>query len=652
MSYPPPFTPDTPWGFSIPLDPAQRTYAFLVVHRGEIRVPPEPVLRLPPFRASDQRGWVTVAEVAGARRGLLNEQAQWVVAPSAELPRGPAWRGPDQPPFGLTPTDVSGKAFEDENGRTLRTEPLAFSTGFLSPQHVAVALLDEGSDESRGTWGLLKPDGRFIPAPPDALEPLTDGDRLIPSAMDHGPLIGFLTVDRGVVWVDAEGEPMFRAHYDGRQVNVMDASGHSVWTHQAADDDAPCWPPHAYFSAAPTDHLEPPLSDGLNGLPALVAAMCERAELRLHRLARGEAIGASEDDEDGVDQVPVDVEGDYDYADDDWDEFTGHEWHRRHTAVMRRVARAYLDEEKNALYDHFLSHRQQAAIGRLASDAVQLLRARYGPSDTDPEWAIPDRYAAQDVDAWRFKLAQAVQGDDRDLPESRELWAGLFTRFDTGDGDAWAEIWLAVAPSIDALHAAERSRSGIDVAEQPEDGESFDDSDSNEDDVDDTEDEYEDEDDDEDGSPSWDGGATALHALKDVSDAELTTALKDGELSLDQVPRERLDDAMVAAALQADETAVAHVPRRWMTPERYALAVKHAVKTFRAVPPEMLSEAACIHHVSVYGFFLRDIPPPWRTVTVMAHAVRQSKAVLNACVPTELKAEVEQAVKKLAGRRK
>lgn len=139
------------------------------------------------------------------------------------------------------------------------------------------------------------------------------------------------------------------------------------------------------------------------------------------------------------------------------------------------------------------------------------------------------------------------------------------------------------------------------------------------------------------------GQATLACAVDDVA---LVEKLCSHPRALRDIPRERMTHVMVDAALAADERVVRFVPRRLMTPARYAIALRRKVKQFEQIPPDMLSEEACIEHVSGGGWRLEQLPEPLRTLSVCAHAVRQSSRAMEH-VPEMLRDQVPEAIRQL-----
>lgn len=342
----------------------------------------------------------------------------------------------------------------------------------------------------------------------------------------------------------------------------------------------------ALFPCPLTDHLEG--LDTLDGIVPLASRLLAQAETRLHQLAAGDMLQAdragTEEDDDGTD--------DEEEADDP------DQVQANRTMVVRQVMRAYLSESHNGPYE-FLSADLHRAVDEARVAMVQRLSARFGPADPDPEHAAPWHRSGEHTQAWALPLARPLPGDGGVLRESREQWLTLYQHADSGDGDAWWELWLMVAPSVDALQLAQRARSAQPAPE------------------------------------AQTAGETTLMAQ-----------LQSHPRTLADVPRERITHAMVDAALAADEDTVRFVPRRLMTPARYATALRQGVKRFGQIPADMLSEDACIAHVQEGGWRLGQVPEAWRTTTVCAHAVRRSPGALEH-VPEPLRSQAREAADRL-----
>lgn len=113
---------------------------------------------------------------------------------------------------------------------------------------------------------------------------------------------------------------------------------------------------------------------------------------------------------------------------------------------------------------------------------------------------------------------------------------------------------------------------------------------------------------------------------------------------LGDVPRERITETLVQAALTADPDTVRYVPRRLMTSQRYALALRAGVKTLEQVPPALLSEDVYVEYVRSNGWLLSKVPAEWRTHAVCAQAVADAESALKH-VPRDLRDGVLRAAR-------
>ena len=556
----------------------------------------------------------TAASLDGERYGLINARGDWVLKPHypsidafnsdglAYFDEPNAWdnghgyldaRGKvvvkggrhlsRRMVCGVVANSYDGTGFLTAEGKPLPGSRLSYGSDFSAESGFAVVRTAAQGPSACATWGLLHPDGRFVPAPAHLLEPLTNGDGWLVGNTPDTPLVPFLTRDGQLAYIDGEGVVVWRAHYDGQQVALLGAEGAPLWRSGVREN---CWPPRPFFHAPLTDHLEG--LDTLDGIVPLASRLLAQAETRLHQLAAGDMLQAdragTEKDDDGTDDEEDADDPDQVQAD--------------RTVVVRRVMRAYLSESHNGPYE-FLSADLHRAVNEAREAMVQRLSARFGPADPDPEHAAPWHRSGDHTQAWASPLARPLPGDGGVLRESREQWLTLYQHADSGDGDAWWELWLMAAPSVDALQLAQRARSA-----QP---------------------------------------APQAQAADETT---LMAQLQSHPRTLADVPREHITHAMVDAALATDEDTVRFVPRRLMTPARYATALRQGVKSFAQIPAGMLSEDACIAHVQDGGWRLEQVPETLRTVAVCAHALRRSPSALEH-VPESLRAQAREAMAQL-----
>lgn len=556
----------------------------------------------------------TAASLDGERYGLINARGDWVLKP--HYPRIDAFNSDglayfDEPNAwdnghgyldargkvvvkggshlsrrmvcGVVANSYDGTVFLTAEGKPLPGPRLSYGSDFSAESGFAVVRTAAQGPSACATWGLLHPDGRFVPAPAHLLEPLTNGDGWLVGNTPDTPLAPFLTRDGQLAYIDGEGVVVWRAHYDGQQVALLGAEGAPLWRSGVREN---CWPPRPFFHAPLTDHLEG--LDTLDGIVPLASRLLAQAETRLHQLAAGDMLQAdragTEKDDDGTDDEEEADDPDQVQAD--------------RAVVVRRVMRAYLSESHNGPYE-FLSADLHRAVDEARVAMVQRLSARFGPADPDPEHAAPWHRSGDHTQAWALPLARPLPGDGGVLRESREQWLTLYQHADSGDGDAWWELWLMAAPSVDALQLAQRARS-----------------------------------------------AQPAPQAQTADETTLMAQLQSHPRTLADVPRERITHAMVDAALTADEDTVRFVPRRLMTPARYATALRQGVKSFAQMPAGMLSEDACIAHVQDGGGHLEQVPETLRTVAVCAHALRRSPSALEH-VPESLRAQAREAMAQL-----
>jgi len=616
----------------------ERTYGFV---DGTGRWVIEPRFRdAQPFGESAS----TAASLDGELYGLIDAKGHWVLQP--RYPRIDAFNGAglaffDEPnawdnghgylnargkvavkggrhlsprmACGVAANSYDGTGYLTADGTALPTPPLSYGTDFSTESCYAVVrtAATPGGAIAPAHWGLLHPDGRFVPAPEHLLEPLTGGDGWLVAHTADTSLVPFLTRDGQLAFIDGEGAITWRAHYDGQQVALLDAAGTPLWRSGVREN---CWPPGPFFNTPLTDHLQ--TLQSIDGIVPLALDLLADAEARLHRLAVGDALAPDE---------PVDGE---DHGDDDEQAQESAQVQADRTVVVRRVMRAYLSESHNGPYE-FLCTDLNRAVDEARVAMVQQLTERFGTADPNPEHAAPWRRRGDYTQAWPVPLAKPLPGDSGALHESHEQWLTLYKHSDSGDGDVWWELWLMAAPSIDALQLAQRTCTAVPVPEttSPSPREAADDVPESV--IDDT------------------LALEQSHAQANpADDAALIAQLQSHPHTLADIPRERITHAMVDAALAADEDAVRFVPKRLMTPARYAAALRRGVKDFEQIPADMLGEEACIAHVQGSGWRLAQVPPALRTVAVGAHAVRDSRSALEH-VPEALRSEVKDAAARL-----
>ena len=453
----------------------------------------------------------------------------------------------DRMVHGMVVDSYNGSEFRRANGQLLPTPPLDCGSAFQEKSGVAVvrACERQGDGVRPAAWGLLHTDGRVFTVGEALLEPMTDSQGWLDGEDPHAPLLQFLARDGSVAWVDREGTAVWRARYDGRHATLFDAEGNPLWRSDALDD---CQAPTPFFHPPSTAYLE-----GLatpEDIGTLARMLLDEAEAQVHRLAAGEALG----------REPVSEDYGSDYWDEDDDAEDEGAVQADRTVVVRRVARAYLDEEHCSPYD-FLGSEHGKAVRGLQDAMAQALAARYGAPDSDPEHAAPLKRSSTRIQAWAVPLAQPLPGDRGVLRESREQWLTLYYHSDTGDGDRWSELWLVAAPSLDALETARRARDARELADSGP------------------------------GKEAEDGEGTA-----EDDDADPVTyegwlqAVEDDLYDLEHVPAQWVDGPLVDAALVHEAKALAWVPAHLQTPERLEALVRRGVDVATAIPPQCMTE--------------------------------------------------------------
>ncbi len=512
---------------------------------------------------------VTPASLDGDSYGLIDTRGQWVLEP--RYPRIDEFNGDglanyDEPnswdsghgyldakghvvikgerylsrhmACGMVSNSYQGTGFLRADGTPLPTPPLAYGSHFRPEGGFAVVRTAIGRAESgSASWGLLQTDGRVLTVGDPLLEPLTDGNGWLVGEQSNTPLVPFLTRDGKVAWLDKEAAVVWRAEYDGQHATLLDADGKVLWRSGTQEN---CRPPRPFFEPPLTEHLK--AIDTLEGIAPLAATLLAEAEARLHRLAAGEKLEreSSSDDDDG---------------DEDEDTVQA-----KRALVLRRVMRTYISEEHNGVYE-FLGSELSDAVNKACDAMVQVLADRYGKPDADPEHAAP-LHSGEGTKAWAVPLAQALPGDTGVLRESREQWLALYKNSDSGDGDAWWELWLMVAPSLDALETALRARRSVapqDAADGPDDKSAND--------------------------------TDPPHTQRSVPKTreEWLQAVGSDHHAIAYVPRQWLDDSMVDAALASDVRALASVPGHFQTEQRLEALIHRGMNQAANVPPECMT---------------------------------------------------------------
>ena len=273
--------------------------------------------------------------------------------------------------------------------------------------------------------------------------------------------------------------------------------------------------------------------------------------------------------------VNAGTEDDDDDEDEDEDEDLGpEELEERAVTISSRLARAYIGEAHYGYYE-FLQHDQAEIMDAAKASILLALQARFGEPDPDPEFADRSGRNSDIHHAWHVKLQQTDWAGQIDSASELGLWLGLYSLSDSGDGDAWINLYLVCGASMDALDAARNIRhQGAAQTAQNEESD-------NEETVD-IDDENTSEEDEQDASEE----------SASLSYDEWMDEVKANNESIANVPLDMIDDALVDAALAADIRALHYVPAQWQTPARLEALIRKSVSIAVAIPPECMTTAA------------------------------------------------------------
>lgn len=406
----------------------------------------------------------TAASLDGTHHGLIDAQGRWVLAPRyaalnefnadglAFFAEHDAWDGgfgyldvrgevavqggrylSRHMACGIVASQPHGRGFLCADGTPLPAPALSFGTDFSPEWGFAVVrtapqpgyLGEGGPVPALPAWGFLHADGRWVPAPAQLLEPLTDGDGWLVEPQPDTPLVPFITRDGQMAYVNGEGAVVWRAHYDGQQVALLDAHGTLLWRSGVQTN---CWPPRPFFHSPLTDHLES--LQTLDGIVPLAHRLLAEAEEGLHAGPNGGSSPGSEphspaESAAGAESVPA-----------------------PRTRTARRVVHADLSESHSGPYA-FLSAHLEGVVKDAHAALAQRLSARYGAPVALPPGAAPAHPGGSAAWGWQVPLAQPLAGPEDGSgphPVLRGLWLTLYTQAGSSDGDAWWEVWLAASP--------------------------------------------------------------------------------------------------------------------------------------------------------------------------------------------------------------
>ena len=507
--------------------------------------------------------------------GYLNDKGEVLVKGGRHLAKYMA--------SGIVANYYDGSAYLRKDGQPLETPPLSWGDQFNQFGYAVV--------RAKTGWGMLSADGSFASVPAHIVEPLTDRSGWVLDALVDTPFSPFLTKEGEIAYIAKDGKIGYRVCYGkpGRAgVSLLDADGETLWELPAEELPGPVYPPGLFFTKTIEETL-----DELSSLDAVVLhaqGMLEETEGLLQQYIN---ISGVEDDEDEVgDEVGDEDEYDDDEYNDDDDEDEDDELRQqeRQLTVRQRLLRVYINEYHNGVYD-FMWDDQLARIKEAELQTEKALTEKFGPVDCDPEFANRDYRNSSITRAWAVPLKkpfdEKVSGNTL-LPEARQLWLGMYAESDSGDGDAWSNVYLVCAPSMDALeaarsiHAASALKPGVkEVANEMASEEGN---------------ETELKNDDQDEVDIGDHQVEESRTYQQWLDAVL-----ESKYELKVVPAEVLDDAMVDAAIDADEGALDYLPAQWRTPERMEAIVRKSAGHAANIPERCMTTEALALARSLYA---------------------------------------------------
>ncbi|NHZ62983.1 WG repeat-containing protein [Massilia genomosp. 1] len=274
-------------------------------------------------------------------------------------------------------------------------------------------------------WGFAQRDGRFVPAPENALEPLTL-DGFIPDNESGTPLTPFLMRDGQIALLDSDARTVLHWQREvcagGECAVLYDHAGTALWRAMPCDSLAV----HAPFFVLPPESFLAPV-DTFEQIPDFATAMLDDIECRLHELVDSQA---------GTPR----------------------------TTISHRLLRVYISEPHNTEYD-FLGRVRSGTRGVARERIIAALEQRFGPSDTDPDLAGAGERA--DSIAWPVQLRQPLKTMHGAKVDANRLWIAIYCDDGSEDADAWFDIWMDCGPSIETLEMA--SAGTIAEQEDPDD---------------------------------------------------------------------------------------------------------------------------------------------------------------------------------------
>lgn len=537
------------------------------------------------------KGGVAPASIDGDNWGLIDRSGRWVVEPKyadieefnedglARFSKHNAWdngngfinaKGEEiiagerhlgkHMASGIVTSYYNGSSYRTKTGAKLDTPPLSFGCDFNAMGFTLARTVDSRWSEQekahvpqQAKWGVLHADGSFKPFADDVLEPLTDSDGWLhpAQAAEHEPFFKVLSKNGDLLCVDREAQVVYRLHYarhgNDTVITVSDADGKRLW--QSPRMPEAMSPFRPFFVQTLEAHLSA-LPDA-SKVADFARELAAETEAKLHAYAGGaetDGDGDSDDEED---------------SDDDSNEDT---IAIRHTTIVRRLARAYANEEHNGYYDFLIGQRSKVVEAGFESFVQQLTQA-FGEHDPDPDISrTPQQWEIRH--AWPLALKAPIHPSAR-YPETNQLWLAIHCAGDSGDGDQWLDVWLTCAPSKDALDAAQRLRAAP----------------------------HEDAADDSDSMAAPEDEP----ARKPQRYEEWMCAVQEDKYAIGAVPESMLDDALVDAAIDASTEALAYVPREWQNPARLERVIRQGVNEACEVPPHCMTQAGLDLARSLYG---------------------------------------------------
>lgn len=505
--------------------------------------------------------------------GYLNEKGEVVVDGGRHLAKYMA--------SGIVANEYDGSSYLRKDGKRLETPALSWGDHFNQFGYAVV--------RATTGWGILSADGSFASVPAQVLEPMTNISGWVIDALPDTPFSAFLTEDAGIAYIGKDGKIAYRVCYgkpENAAVSLLDAKGKTLWQLERDDGQDQMRAPGLFFTRTVEGTM-----DELSSVDAIIPfaeEMLAETETLLH-----EFISTADQDDDS-DEADEDTdedadEDDYDEDDDDEDEDDELRHAERQLTVRHRLARVYIGEEHNGVYD-FMWHDQLDRIREAELQIEKALTEKFGPVDCDPEFANRDYRNSSITRAWTLPLKKSLGEQTVSsavLPEASQLWLGMYADSDSGDGDAWSNVYLVCGPSMDALEVARNMRAAsLDTLEDDEAQ---------------TEDiaETEDEEDDGEGNP-----APELRSYQ-----QWLEAVVESKYELEAVPPELIDDVMIDAAIAADVEALDYMSAQWRTPERMAAIVRKGASEASSIPVRCMTTEALELARSLY---IDDADWQWR----------------------------------------